>query len=168
VTCPVTCPVCPLTCPASGRFPETKQGAVQSKLGRTSLKDCWRLRLPAKLVCPSPVRSSVVTRLSPKSATFTTPYLAATCACMAAHVCQWACPCLSVSTLTSIAEWTPHAAWKQQIQTAVRESKRVGRSCLRDGGLAGVHPADEQVGRLQVAVDHHRPAAEQPQLQWAR
>ena len=35
--------------------------------------------MPAKLVCPKPVRSSVVTRLSPKSATFTTPYRAATC-----------------------------------------------------------------------------------------
>ena len=31
-----------------------------------------------------------------------------------------------------------------------------------------MHPSDEQVGRLQVAVDHHRPAAEQPQQQWAR
>ena len=35
----------------------------------------------------------------------------------------------------------------------------VARRHLRDVLLAGVHAADEQVRRLQVAVDHHRPAA---------
>ena len=65
--------------------------------------------------------------------------------------------------LISITERTPddvQGLWSctQKGGITAGERARVGKSCLRDGGLAGMHPADEQVGRLQVAVDHHRPA----------